>query len=68
MKRKNHKHLKRFVRYLYRTRYNKILALVMIGCGLLTGKFGDGTGMLFALIFGVPLFFAKENHIYGGEP
>lgn len=68
MKRKNHKHLKRFVKYLYRTRYNKIMALVVICFGLLTGKFGDGTGMLFALMFGVPLFFAKENHIYGSEP
>jgi hypothetical protein len=41
---------------------NKICALIMVGCGLVPVFLEhDGTVFILTLIFGIPLFFAKEN-------
>lgn len=43
---------------------NKLYALVLILIGLVPILIErDGTFFIFALIFGLPLFFAKENWI-----
>lgn len=42
--------------------FNKLVALVLIGAGAFAVWMeGDGTFLIFALLIGVPLFFAKEN-------
>lgn len=42
--------------------FNKLIALVLIGAGALPILIeGDGTFTVFALLIGMPLFFAKEN-------
>lgn len=42
--------------------FNKLLALVLIGAGaFVIWLDGDGTFLIFSLLIGVPLFFAKEN-------
>lgn len=47
-----------------KTRKNKLFALAMLGFGVLTVVLdGDGTFLIFALLIGLPLFFAKENWI-----
>lgn len=41
---------------------NKLIALVLIGAGAFAVWIeGDGTFLIFALLIGVPMFFAKEN-------
>jgi len=42
--------------------FNKLIALVLIGAGtFVVWLDGDGTFLVFALMMGVPLLFAKEN-------
>lgn len=42
--------------------FNKLIALVLIGAGAFAVWMeGDGTFLIFALLIGVPMFFAKEN-------
>lgn len=42
--------------------FNKLIALVLIGAGACAVWMeGDGTFLIFALLIGVPMFFAKEN-------
>lgn len=42
--------------------FNKLIALVLIGIGAFVMWLdNDGTFLVFALILGVPLLFAKEN-------
>lgn len=42
--------------------FNKLIALVLIGAGTFAVWMeGDGTFLMFALLIGAPLFFAKEN-------
>lgn len=42
--------------------FNKLVALVLIGAGAFAVWMeGDGTFLIFALLIGVPMFFAKEN-------
>lgn len=44
--------------------FNKLIALVLIGAGAFAVWMeGEGTFLMFALLIGVPLFFAKENWI-----
>lgn len=46
------------------TRDNKIVALLLIGVGLMPAVFfGDATILVFTTILAIGLFFAKENHI-----
>lgn len=56
---------KRFLNYLRETRKNKILAMLLLGAGVGSTMIeGDGTFLIFALAFGIPLFFTKENWMY----
>ena len=42
--------------------FNKLIAIVLIGAGACAVWMeGDGTFLIFALLIGVPMFFAKEN-------
>ena len=42
--------------------FNKLVALVLIGAGAFAVWMeGDGTFLIFVLLIGVPMFFAKEN-------
>lgn len=43
---------------------NKMTAITLIALGLMASLIGkDSTALMFLLIIGVPLFFAKENWI-----
>lgn len=54
--------------YLKRTWKNKIAAVAMTAAGILTVCIdNDATFLVLALIFAIPLFFAKENFIERGE-
>lgn len=48
---------------------NKIMAIIMIGVGILTVHIsgGDATACVFLCILGIPLFFAKTNWLYDPE-
>ena len=54
----------KFKRYIRRTYKNKIcaLALIIVGMGPIYLE-NDATFMVVALLFGIPLFFSKENHV-----
>ena len=52
------------IKYLKRTYKNKVVALAMAGFGYLSTFIdGDATAFAFLMIFAVPLFFARRNHI-----
>lgn len=56
---------RRFSKYIRRTAKNKVVALLLIGCGLGTNIASDDATFLVAiLICAVPLFFARRNYIY----
>lgn len=51
-------------RYLKKTWKNKLVSMVIVTLGVVsTIPDGDGTALLICWIFGIPLFFAKENYI-----
>ena len=51
-----------FVRYLYRTRRNKLVAMLLIAIGVLATCVGkDATGLVFLLFLALPMFFSKED-------
>lgn len=56
--------IKAIKKNLRRTYKNKLcaLALIIIGIGPIYLE-NDATFMIFALLIGLPLFFAKQNHI-----
>lgn len=54
-----------FIKMMKRTYKNKLAALGLLGLGAVpVVMFNDGTFMLVAIIFGVPLFFSKHNFVY----
>lgn len=54
-----------FVKMMKRTYKNKLAAMSLLGLGAVPViMFNDGTFMLVAIIFGVPLFFSKHNCMY----
>ena len=56
---------KRFVRYMRRTYKNKIVAIALLTIGWLSTLIdNDGTFLLLAVMFGVPLLFTNKNWIY----
>lgn len=58
------KRTKSFVRYMFNTIYNKIVATAMIGLGYVSTLVdGDATFFVTTLIFCVPLFLARRNMI-----
>ena len=64
-KRKMKRQLRRFIIYMYETRYNKIVALLLIGLGLIaelaTGWLTEGVCLIICLLFGLAIFFSKED-------
>jgi hypothetical protein len=47
---------------IMKTLMNKILAIGLIGIGIASWKLlDDGSFMIFTLMIGLPLFFAKKN-------
>ena len=51
-------------RYFRRTYKNKLCALALIIIGVIaTNIDNDATVLAFTLLIGLPLFFAKRNHI-----
>lgn len=55
---------KTFKRYFRRTYKNKLCALAMIILGIIATSIDrDATVLVLTLLFGLPLFFAKQNHI-----
>lgn len=43
---------------------NKLFAIIFVAVGILAVKLiNDGTFFVFALMFGIPLFFSKENWV-----
>ena len=53
---------RRFVKHMHKTYKNKLTAAVMVLFGLLVMLLCEnGVYLILALIFGIPLFFAKED-------
>ena len=52
------------IKYLRRTWKNKAVALALMAIGYLSiGIDNDATAFAFLMIFAIPLFFARRNHI-----
>lgn len=52
------------VKYLKRTWKNKVAALALFGIGYVSiGIDNDATAFAFLMLFAIPLFFARRNHI-----
>lgn len=52
------------IKYLRRTWKNKAVALAFALVGHWSiGIDGDATGFVFLMLFAIPLFFARRNHI-----
>lgn len=57
--------MKKFAKYMYETRVNKIYSLVLMGLGaILIPIDGDATVFVFSLIIGIPMFFARKQWIF----
>lgn len=64
MNSKNGEIKRELVKYFRRTLKNKMAALALIAIGVILRVItGDTTVLLFTLIFGIPLFLARRNHI-----
>ncbi len=57
--------MRKIKRYIKRTWKNKIAALLLLLCGIISADIsGDGTALLILIIvLVVPLWFAKDNQI-----
>lgn len=57
--------MRKFVRYLYETRMNKLYSLLIMSLGaLLIFIDGDATFFMFSLFIGIPMFFARKQWIF----
>lgn len=57
--------VRRFVRHMQETWQNKLAAIVFVLAGLTPAILDkDGTALILALIFAIPLFFSKESWMY----
>lgn len=64
MKRKGHFTMKKFWAYCYKTRKNKLAALLMMLVGLIALVVDkDATMLIFVSIISIPMFFTDENWI-----
>lgn len=64
MSQKNGEFKREFVKYIRRTAKNKMVALYLIAAGLIIRAItGDATVLVLTLMFGIPLFLARQNHI-----
>ena len=58
------KNMVRFIRYLRRTYQNKIIALAMTVCGIVSAMIdGDATALVFISLIAVPVFFMDKQSI-----
>ena len=65
MKTITNKYNNELMRYISRTINNKILALVLIACGIVSVYVeNDSTFLMFTLIGGIPLFLTRKKIIY----
>lgn len=61
---KNNKYLKKIIERYHGTLKNKLCALTLLIVGVVPVLMDkDATVLVFSLLLGVPLFFAKENWI-----
>lgn len=61
---KRRTNIERFIDRMYKTRKNKLYAMLLAGAGFWTLSMGeDGTAFVLTLFFAVPLFFANEEWI-----
>lgn len=64
MKRKGHFTMKKFWRYCYETRKNKLLAsLLMLGGVVTLIVDHDATFLIFVSLFSIPMFITDQNWI-----
>lgn len=64
MNSKNGEIKRELVKYFRRTAKNKMVALYLIATGLIVRAItGDATVLVLTLMFGIPLFLARQNHI-----
>lgn len=64
MKKKGHFTMKKFWRYCYKTRKNKLAALLLIAVGLSTLILDkDATVLVFVSLISIPMFITDENWI-----
>ena len=62
------KKMRKFISYLKRTIVNKLCAIALVVMGLISTKIGDDSNFLvFAIIFGVILFTAKDDCMMFGK-
>ena len=65
MKEKSNNKMERFARYMRQTYKNKIIALLLLGVGLVSGCIcGDAEPFVIMTIPSLMLFLAKKNYIY----
>lgn len=64
MSQKNGEFKRELVKYIRRTAKNKMVALALIVIGLIIRAItGEATVLVLTLMFGIPLFLARQNHI-----
>lgn len=64
MSQKNGEFKREFVKYIRRTAKNKMVALTLIAIGLIVRAMtGEATVLVLTLMFGIPLFLARNNYI-----
>lgn len=62
---KQNKYMRKIKRNLHKTRKNKLIALLLLGVGIVSAMVdGDATFLVLAIVFAAGLFFAKQNWIY----
>lgn len=62
---KQNKYMRKIKRNLQKTRKNKLMALLLLGVGIVSAMVdGDATFLVLAIVFAAGLFFAKQNWIY----
>lgn len=56
---------RKFVRYIRRTAKNKVVATLLLSCGIFSRMATDDATFLVVIsIIAIPLFFARKNHIF----
>lgn len=54
--------MKKFTKYMYDTKENKLASTIMVGLSIPPTIIGDdATFLVFALLIGIPIFFMKKR-------
>lgn len=57
--------MKKFTKYMYNTKENKLASIIMVGFSIPSAIIGDdATFLIFALLIGIPIFFMKKRVIF----